>query len=183
MTIRLVLACHAQTAALARVAFPAGEPLTERGLRETKAAAPLAGARGATWCGPAPSCVQTATALGLAPAVDPALRDCDFGRWRGRLLSDVELAEPSAVHTWLTDPVAAPHGGESLVDLLGRVRDWLAGQAQGRGQVIAVTNPAVIRAAVIQVLGAPALAFWRIDVPPLARVSLTGQGGVWTLRA
>ena len=27
MTIRLVLACHAQTAALARVAFPAGEPV------------------------------------------------------------------------------------------------------------------------------------------------------------
>ncbi|MFC7642844.1 hypothetical protein ACFQX6_19370 [Streptosporangium lutulentum] len=41
--------------------------------------------------------------------------------------------------------------------------------------------PPVIRAAVVHALGAPAAAFWRIDVAPLARVALTGRGGRWQL--
>ena len=45
-----------------------------------------------------------------------------------------------------------------------------------------MTHPAVIRAALVTVLDAPPIAFWRIDVPPLTRMWLTGRGGIWKLR-
>ncbi|OOL28057.1 histidine phosphatase, partial [Rhodococcus rhodochrous] len=50
------------------------------------------------------------------------------------------------------------------------------------GRVVAVTHPAVIRAATVHAFGAPAAGFWRIDVRPLAQVRLHGRGGRWSLR-
>lgn len=185
MTVRLALVCHAPTAAVTRAAFPADEPLTEQGAGRAVAAAPaFAGAGTAAWCGPEVACVQTAQALGFDAVVEPALRDCDYGRWRGRALEEIQASEPAAVTAWLTDPAAAPHGGESILDLLDRLQDWLTAQAAGRGRQIAVTHPAVIRAITITVLDAPPTAFWRVDTPPLSRISLThSQGGPWKLRA
>ncbi|MBB2913748.1 broad specificity phosphatase PhoE [Streptosporangium becharense] len=174
---RLLLVCHASTAATARAVFPGDEPLDENGLRRAAAAAPL-GARPAVR-GPELRCARTAEALGLRAEPDPLLADCDYGRWRGRTLDEVGAAEPEALATWLDDPAAAPHGGEPVTALLGRVSGWLAGLPPGR--VVAVTHPAVIRAAVVHAAGAPARAFWRVDVAPLARVTLTGRGGRWRL--
>ncbi|GHJ93227.1 hypothetical protein SNE510_27460 [Streptomyces sp. NE5-10] len=37
-----------------------------------------------------------------------------MGRWCGRTLEEVAGAEAEAVSLWLSDPAAAPHGGESL---------------------------------------------------------------------
>jgi broad specificity phosphatase PhoE len=186
MTVRLTLVCHGMTAATAAAVFPAGEPLTERGLREaTTATAALAGTaeRITAWCSPAPAAVQTAAALGLRAQTDPGLRDCDFGRWRGRPLADVHAAEPDEVGVWMSDPAAAPHGGESVLDLIDRTAGWLAGCLHHVGRASAVTHAAVIRAAVLHVLDAPAASFWRVDVPPLATVRLTGRGGRWQLLA
>ncbi|WP_319768801.1 hypothetical protein [Streptomyces europaeiscabiei] len=46
-----------------------------------------------------------------------------------------------------------------------------------------MVQPEVVRGAVVRTLGAPASAFWRIDVPPLPRQSSTnGPGGRWNLR-
>lgn len=183
MTVRLMLICHAATSAMARAAFPAdGEPLTEQGARDAAAAAAFTGIGTAT-CGPELACVQTTQALGLTPVVEPALRECDYGRWRGQRLEQIQASELDAVTAWLTDPAAAPHGGESILDLLARARGWLTDQVTGRGRQVAVTHPAVIRAITIAVLDAPPAAFWRLDVPPLARICLTSQGGRWNLRA
>ena len=184
MTARLTLVCHAPTIALARAAFPADEPLTERGTREAAAAASAFTGTGAARCGPEPACVQTAQALGLDAVIEPALRDCDYGRWRGRALEEIQASEPAAVTAWLTDPGAAPHGGESILQLLGRLRAWLTAQAAGRGRQVAVTHPAVIRAITVAVLEAPPAAFWRVDIPPLSRICLTNShSGLWRLRA
>ena len=82
----------------------------------------------------------------------------------------------------------APHGGESLLDLLARIGSWLdhlqrqpAPTASVR--IIAVTHPAVLRAAIVHALDAAPSAFWRIDAPPLTRVRLSGHAGRWNLRA
>lgn len=114
---RLLLVCHASTAATARAVFPGDEPLDENGLRRAAAAAPL-GARPAVR-GPELRCARTAEALGLRAEPDPLLADCDYGRWRGRTLDEVGAAEPEALATWLDDPAAAPHGGEPVTALLG----------------------------------------------------------------
>src|SRR3984957_7735131 len=117
MTPRLKLICHASTAALRTSAFPANEPLDVQGRQK------LAGLPHRTHyadrylTSPALRAVQTAEALKLAARVEPMLRDCDYGRWTGRALDEVQAEEPEAVAEWLRDPQAAPHGGESVVGL------------------------------------------------------------------
>ncbi|MEU9885262.1 histidine phosphatase family protein [Sphaerisporangium sp. NPDC051011] len=132
-------------------------------------------------CGPSQRCLQTAAGLGLEAEPVEALRDWDAGRWAGRTLADVQAEHPEDVLAWLTDPASAPHGGESLLALLDRVTAWLA-TLHDAGRTLAVTHPAVIRAAVVHALDAPPQAFWKIDVPPLAQVTLTSNGRRWHLR-
>jgi broad specificity phosphatase PhoE len=47
---------------------------------------------------------------------------------------------------------------------------------------IAVTHPAVIRAAVLSAFDMPPKSFWRIDVAPVSRVVMHFRKGRWTLR-
>ena len=50
------------------------------------------------------------------------------------------------------------------------------------GRVVAVTHPAVIRAAIVHALGAPPASLWRIDVEPLSLTRLHHGSGGWSLR-
>jgi len=50
------------------------------------------------------------------------------------------------------------------------------------GRTIAITHPAVIRAALIIALDARPESFWRIDVPPLTATTLHARTRGWTLR-
>ena len=182
-TTRLTLIRHAPSDATRRSAFPVDEPPDARGLDEAAALAPRLGRFDAAWSGPALRARQTAEALGLTAMVAPELDECDFGSWRGRTLSELHAAYPDAVATWMEDPAAAPHGGESLLALLERVRGWLDARAHDGERVVAVTHAGVIRAAVVCALDAPALSFWRLDVAPLSRTVLHAHDGRWTVRA
>jgi broad specificity phosphatase PhoE len=110
------------------------------------------------------------------------LRDCNYGRWSGRELDKVQSEEPDKVAIWLTDPAAAPHGGESILKLVDRVGGWLREQGCA-GHVIAVTHPAVIRAAIVYALETPLQSFWRIDIAPLSLTDLRLNGKMWALRS
>ncbi len=81
----------------------------------------------------------------------------------------------------MTDPASAPHGGEPLTGLIGRTADWLDSISRTPGRIVAVTHPAVIRAAILSTLNAPAESFWRIDITPASRIHLQYQRK-WTLR-
>jgi broad specificity phosphatase PhoE len=183
MTLRLTLLCHAFTDAVRRAVFPGDEPLDGRAAAQAAAAVGVLGAFDNVWTSPALRARQTAAALRLSAQDDPALRDCDFGRWTGLRLTDLETREPDAVAAWISNPAAAPHGGESILDILRRVGAWLDVRREEHGRGIAVTHPAVIRAAVIHVLGAPPQSFWRIDVEPLSITDLRRNGDRWTLRS
>jgi hypothetical protein len=52
---------------------------------------------------------------------------------------------------WLTDPGAAPHGGESSASLIDRIGRWMVERTDD-GHTVAVTHPAVIRSAVVHSL-------------------------------
>lgn len=204
--------CHGMTASMRQPAFPLDEGLDEQGLRQVAAAAPLfagaapsrTGDRAVAVCGPALRCRQTAAGLGLAAEADDDLRDWDAGRWAGRTLTAVQAEDPEGLRAWSADPTAAPHGGESLLTLIARTAAWLralgdAGYetpprpgrtpheggrriAESGGKLVAITHPAVIRAAVVHVLGAPPEAFWTLDAEPLSHISLTLRGGHHRLR-
>ena len=176
---RLTLISHAPTSAVRRAAFPCDEsieeiaqrPISEMNWRFDHAC-----------CGPEKRTQETATVFGLSATVDPSLRDCDYGRWAGRDLSEVQSEFPNEVARWLSAPDAAPHGGESIHNLIARVAAWLAEQT-GSGRTIAVTHPSIIRAAVASILEAPAQAFWRIDVAPLTLTDIRFNGSSWSLRS
>lgn len=176
--VRLALVSHAMTDAMAAGRFPADEPLNTLGNRQAAAADP--GRADRACCGPEQRTRQTAQRLGLTAGVDPRLADLDCGRWRGRLPAQLPADEFAM---WLTDPGRAPHGGESVVDLIERVRGWL-GSVTGRpGRLTAVTHPAVVRAAILVALDAPAPSFWRIDIAPMSRTVMHSRGQAWTVRS
>jgi broad specificity phosphatase PhoE len=90
--------------------------------------------------------------------------------------------EPDAFTAWLSDPNAAPHGGESVADLVLRVGSWVAECRRASAATIDVTQSAVIRAAIISAIEATGATFWHLDVGPLAQAWLRTDGRCWTLR-
>ena len=124
----------------------------------------------------------TATATDAVVAAEAATRFAELmDGYLGTQLLYVAADHPAEVAAWLADPDAVPHGGEPLTALLARVAGRLAA-ADGEGHTVAVTHAAVVRAAVVVTLGAPAAGFWRIDVAPLTATVLRGGPGRWTVR-
>ncbi|BAU82049.1 phosphoglycerate mutase [Streptomyces laurentii] len=164
--------------------FDDDRPLDEAGWYEVQLAAPRLiplGAAELRYCSPTPRSRATGTALGYAPLAQPALRDCDMGRWRGHTLAEVAALEPAAVDAWLADPRTAPHGGEPLLAFITRVGGWLDTRPADDGAIVAVAEPAVVRAAFVHALKAPPPTYWNVDVRPLSTVTLTGHPGRWHL--
>jgi broad specificity phosphatase PhoE len=170
---------HAPTSATRATAFPLDEELDARGRAAAAALAAVLPRRCDVLCSPALRCRQTAAAAGLAVAVDDALAECDFGRWGGRTLAELQDEDAAAVRDWMSG--AAPHGGESLSAFAGRVARWLDGQAARDGAAAAITHGGVVKAAVVHALGAPPEAFWRIDAAPLSVTELHAHDGRWTV--
>jgi len=166
------------TDAMAAGRFPTDEPVNTIG-RTQADAVDLPPAERAV-CGPEARTQQTAQLLGLDPMVEPELADLNCGRWRGDSLGAVPPAEMTI---WLTDPTRTPHGGESIVDLIARVGRWMDSLTREHTRMVAVTHPAVVRAAILVALDAPPESFWRIDVAPVSRTVMHFRGHAWTLRS
>lgn len=177
--VRLTLVSHAMTDAMAAGRFPTDEPLNALGHRQADASIEL-GMTDSAVCGPEKRTRQTAELLGLRARVDNRLADLDCGRWRGDVLGGVQAAD---LAIWLTDVTRAPHGGESVIELMIRVRGWMDSLTGTRSRLIAVTHPAVIRAAILIALDAPPRSFWRIDIAPVSRTVMHFRGHAWTLRS
>jgi len=182
VTTRFSLISHAATQALRRAAFPLDESLDQQEITKINALGWTAPKAQKILTAPEQRTQQTAHALGLAATVTSGLRDFDYGIWRGRELTELQTQDPEGVATWLADPAASPHGGESIATLIDRVGTWLDQQRED-GHTIAVTHPAVIRSAVVHVLNAPVQSFWRIDIAPLSLTDLRFNGKLWTLRS
>src|SRR5271156_6718654 len=118
MTSRLILICHASTDAVRKAAFPSDEPLDDIGGTRAAALAGRLPSADRWWTSPELRTRQTAEAIQLNADVQPLLRDCDYGRWAGRAFDDVLASEPDAIAVWSHDAAAAPHGGESILDLM-----------------------------------------------------------------
>lgn len=202
----LTLVAHALTPALRGLVLGGDaepDPAGVEAARELKIVADF------VYSGPEVAALRTASALGLDPVLAPALRDREYGEWSGRELEELLTASPDAVGAWLERPHTAPPGGETENDVITRVADWLgdlihtgadaaigvdggagdeggAGDGGGRGQadrrtVAAVVHPAVVRAAVLYVLDAPAESLRHVDVRPLSVVRLSAHAGSWSL--
>ncbi|HEY0471010.1 MAG TPA: histidine phosphatase family protein [Kribbella sp.] len=183
----LILVAHALTPALRGLVLGgAAEPDSS----SVEAARELKLDADAAFSGPEPAALKTAEALGLTPAIEQALRDREYGDWTGRNLEDLLAVDPGPVAAWLDHPQTAPPRGESANDLITRVADWLGDLAQaeaersterGRRTIVATVHPAVVRAAVLYVLEAPAESLRQVDVRPLSVVRFSAYAGSWSL--
>jgi broad specificity phosphatase PhoE len=183
VTTRLDLLAHGATAATRGARFPDDEGL------EVSAVIALEALKGRLrpyahlLTAPTRAARETAQALGFDAVFETALRDCNYGRWRGLASKDVAEREPDGFAAWLGAPFAAPHGGESVAALIERVGAWLARSLPREGATLAITHAAVGRAAIVSALGAGSSTFARIDVAPLCLVRLSGHAGRWNLVA
>ncbi|MEU9342181.1 histidine phosphatase family protein [Streptomyces sp. NPDC048278] len=186
MPLRVTFVASARSSPLLAERFQDDRPLDQAGWDEVQRVAaellPLAVAE-LRYCSPTPRSRATGEALGYAPLVQLALRDCDMGRWRGLTLGEAMAREPDQVDAWLSDPLGTAHGGESLMAFITRVGGWLDTRPVNDGdRIVAVAEPSVIRAALVYALKAPPATYWNIDVRPLSTTTVTGRGGRWNLR-
>lgn len=181
MTIRLTLLCAHPADTSAQAVFG---HTPDSGYAPHAVGAALAALRPHSWavCSPAAGSAQTAAALGLTPTAEPALRDIDYGAWRGRAVADVVAADPHGYSAWLTDPDASPHGGETVRLLCHRTANWLDSVSAESGRALVIAEPAVIRALLVHALSAPVRAFWRLQVSPPYTVCLTRHAGGWSVQ-
>lgn len=178
MTVRLHLIVPATTPAASRGVVGADDGLDEPNrdavLRRVR---PWPDNLVAT-CAPHRSCVETAALLGLHAVADPRVRDWELGAWTGRSLSEIATTSPQDLESWLTDPDFAVDGGESLHQLRSRVMLWLdALETEGQPRLVTVAPTAVVRAILVNVLGAPTATFWRLDLEPVASVYVSLRAG------
>lgn len=186
MSVRLKLLAAARSSSLLATRFDDDRPLDAAGWHEAERAAPVLcrlAAAELRYCSPSARCRETGEALGLSPLAQPALRDCDMGRWRGRTLGEVTAAEPRAVETWLADPGSAPHGGSRCwPSSPASAAGWTPGRSRTPPSLLAVAEPGVVRAALLYALQAPPHSYWRINVQPLSVTTLTRRSGKWDLQ-
>jgi broad specificity phosphatase PhoE len=177
LTARIIWICHAPTHAMRVGAFPTSQDdLDAPGLEKARAAA-HPGIRGATaLTSPAAAAQQTAAAMTLDAAIEPALRDIDYGLWAGLSLDAIHAAEPERLGAWLADASRTTPGGEPLSDVIARVGSWIEEQRRSTSRVLAVTHPAIIRAAIAIVLRCPAECVFNIDIAPLSRTAMSFNG-------
>ncbi|UTV59324.1 histidine phosphatase family protein [Burkholderia arboris] len=180
----LYLIAHASTRAMRTGTFPDDDPLDAHGLAEAAALrdrwTSIAGSL--VLCSPARCARQTADALGLRSETDDALRDIDYRNWRGKRLHDLARDLPDELGTWIGDPSAAPHGGESFEAAMRRVGTWLNALRHDR-DIVAITHAPIVRAAAAHALRMDSRAATRIDVAPLSCTTLVASPDGWTLIA
>ncbi|MEJ0035807.1 MAG: histidine phosphatase family protein [Gammaproteobacteria bacterium] len=183
MAPRITLICHATTRALRSATFGGDDSLDDIGKKKAESLAGSLGRVDQCWTSPAHAARETAVALDLTANPDERLRNCDFGRWEGLRFQQLLLREPRKLVRWIRDPSSAPHGGESIPQVLERVAAWMHERSRDPGHTVAVTHAAVIRAAIVHVIQAQVPSFWRIDVLPLSRTEFRTNGRRWVLRS
>src|SRR5262249_22164000 len=101
MTMRLHLPCVASTPSVCAIAFASDEPLDRRGRESLSNLSGRLPSCDTIVRSPSRAADETAERLALAAREEPLLRDCDFGRWAGRTLAEVQAHAPDAVADWL----------------------------------------------------------------------------------
>ncbi|MFL1377029.1 MULTISPECIES: histidine phosphatase family protein [unclassified Nocardiopsis] len=185
---RLLLLRHGQTplSVERRFAGRGDIPLTEAGRAQAAAAARRLADRRVDAIVASPllrtrrTAEYAAEALGLAVEVDDGFVETDFGLWEGMTFAEAREHDAVAVDRWVSDPQAAPPGGEDFAAVsrrVGAARDALVERHRGR-TVLVVTHVTPIKTLVQQALLAPVQALYRmhLDTASLTEVDVYADG-------
>jgi broad specificity phosphatase PhoE len=175
---RLTLICHAATPLQKQGRFPDDESVAMDWQSAALSHAGRFKKNPRMVCAPEARTRQTAGLFGDNAQIEEALRDADFGHWKGQAIAQLDS---HALSDWMTNSASAPHGGESVEQICVRVAEWMKSLETQPGHVVAITHPFVIRAAMLYVLQFPVSMFYLIDVEPLSATELRFNK-VWRLR-
>ncbi len=123
---------------------------------------------------------HVAAGLGVQVAVEPGLRETDFGDWEGYTFGEVQEKWPRELAAWLADPAVPPPFGESFAETSTRVRqarDRVL-TAYGGKTVVLVTHVSPIKTLLRMALDAPPAAMYRmhLDLACLCKVQWFADG-------
>ncbi|MCB9947798.1 MAG: histidine phosphatase family protein [Rhodospirillaceae bacterium] len=116
------------------------------------------------------------------PSSEPDLVEQCFGEWQGRSPQDAYAAQGGRHPFWLCPGVLRPPGGESFLELMGRVHPTLVrlSRQHANRDVVAVTHGGVIRAAIALALDLSAETALRFSIDNLSITRIdyidTGNG-------
>ncbi len=180
---RLDLLRHGEPVGGPRYRGQIDDPLSERGWAQMRAAV-----AGEDWevlvSSPLLRCRAFAEALaaerGLPLEIESRFREIGFGAWEGRTAAELRAADAGALSRFYADPVAhRPPGAEPVAEFLARIAAGIEDclQRHAGRRVLVVGHAGVIRAALVQMLAAPAPSLFRIKVPSagLTRIEADGE--------
>jgi len=186
---KLLLVRHGHVEGIAPERFRGREdvPLSELGQRQARATAMRIAAdwgASAVYTSPLQRCMQTGAAIASACNAPSRylddLVDLDYGTWQWRTFDDVRKQAPQEFATWLKTPewTRFPQG-ESLSDLSARVTDalrWIR-ERHPTETVIVVGHDSGNRALLLQLLGLPLSAYWRLSQHPcgISEIDIAGN--------
>lgn len=137
-------------------------PLSDEGRRQAQCAAkrlasePIA----AIWSSPMIRAQETARTIGnvhgIAPMLEPALREVSHGRWEGQLQADVKTRWADEYKQWSADPFNhAPAGGETGRAVLERAWPAVLKLVANHSDqtIVIVSHKATIRLIAAKLLG------------------------------
>lgn len=147
----IALIRHGPTAwnAAHRLQGRADMPLSEEGRAEVARWALPSSLGDRVWCAsPLSRAVETATMLGLAFEIEPAIVEMDWGAWEGSTRDELIAAYGEEFTQRTAQGLdLRPHGGESPREVRERVAGWVRRVAASGAPTGAVTHHGVIRAA------------------------------------
>jgi phosphoserine phosphatase len=122
---------------------------------------------------PLERCVETAEAIaqacGIAAEPLAQLTDMDYGAWQFKTFPAAKAEDPALFAAWFATPhlVRFPKG-ESLQDVAARTGDALrlVLAQHPRDSVVIVSHDSVNRVLLLDLLGMPLAAYWRIAQSP-----------------
>jgi len=186
---KILLTRHGHVEGIKPERFRGREPLdlTARGRAQAAAVAQrIAGGWRPShiYTSPMGRCIETATAIakacGIAAKTCNDLNDIDYGAWQFKSFTDAKAQNPALFAAWFATPhlVRFPNG-ESLQDLVARVanavRMVLARHPDET--LVLVGHDSVNRALLLEFLGLPPSAYWRVDQEPccLNEIDIGGE--------
>ena len=126
---------------------------------------------------------RIAAACGIKGEVREGLGDIDYGAWQMRTHDEVSAGSPDAYRQWRAAPQLTRFPkGESLQDVVARTSDVLreALLRYPEQTVVMVGHDSVNRVLLLQLLGMPLAAYWRLVQDPctLNEVEIFAAGDV-----
>jgi phosphoserine phosphatase len=123
----------------------------------------------------------TAERLNLEVELDDRLLEIEHGTWNGRLRDEIAANDPERYRAWRQSPATVSfEGGETLAQVRERWRTFAASFVPASPALV-VTHDAVVRVALVDILGRELDAFWDVHVENGAYAILERDANGWTL--